>query len=46
MTIKYLNKSHKEITEKNLNKIEEWKKSPLPTEIAIKRMQKNSKDPI
>jgi hypothetical protein len=41
---KYLNQFHKESTERTLKKIEEWSKSPLPSEIAIAQMQKNSKD--
>lgn len=42
----YLNKFHKESTERKLKKIAEWKKSPLPAEIVIEQMLKNSKDPI
>jgi hypothetical protein len=44
--MKYLNKFHKETTERTLKKIAEWSKSPLPSEIAIKQLQKNSKDPV
>ena len=44
--MKYLNKFHKETTERKLKKIEESKKSPLPLEKVIEQMQKNSKDPI
>ena len=40
----YLNKFHKESVERKLKKIAEWKKSPLPTEIVIAQMLKNSKD--
>lgn len=42
--MKYLNKFHKETTERTLKKIAESKKSPLPSEIAIVQMKKNSKD--
>ncbi len=42
----YFNTFHKETTERTLKKIAESKKSPLPTEIVIEQMQRNSKDPI
>ena len=36
--MKYLNMFHKETTERKLKKIAERKKSPLPSELAIKQM--------
>lgn len=42
----YLNKFHKETTEKTLKKMSESKKSPLPLEKVIEQMVKYSKDPI
>ena len=43
--MKYINKFHKESTERKLKKIAESKKKPLTAEEAIKQMIKNSKDP-
>lgn len=37
----YLNQFHKESTERMLNKLEEWRKSPTCSTEAVRRMKQN-----